>query len=98
MIFYSAAANQAEIDRAIAAIREAEERGIRVTEEEERRVAEEHRKAEHEKRLRAEQTSRAGVQGAAAKFEWTAKVRFDHLIPFSWLNHFFYRMHRAESK
>jgi len=72
-VLHQASINQAEIDRAIARVREAEERRIRVEQEEERRLAEEKRKEEEERRRRAEETSRAGVKGAAAKFDWTAK-------------------------
>jgi len=65
--------NQAEIDAAIARIREAEEKQERVEQEEKRRKENIARQEAQDKRERDEQTNRKGVIGAAAKFDWAGK-------------------------
>jgi len=70
---HAAGANQAEIDAAIARIREAEEKKERVEQEEIRRKQNIERQETEEKRARQEQTNQAGVKGSAAKFSWAGK-------------------------
>jgi len=70
---HAAGANQAEIDAAIARIREAEEKQERVEQEERRRKENIARQEAKDKQDREEQTGRAGVLGAASKFDWAGK-------------------------